>query len=198
MGDDGERTFTGFAGFDRVGRGPLEAVVRSLKARVDAGESPRVVVYDDTTGRVFEVDWRGSADEVVARLAGPPSRPPAEDAERRGPGRPRLGVVAREVSLLPRHWEWLATQPGGASAALRRLVDTARRDSQGRDRERSVREAVHRFLWDLAANLPQFEEVTRALERSEWTRADALVAEWPAGVREHLAALTAPLRSQPA
>ncbi|MFY0534142.1 DUF2239 family protein [Nannocystis pusilla] len=49
-----------------------------------------------------------------------------EPPARTGPGRPKLGVVSREVSLLPRHWEWLERQPSGSR---RRCADSSRRRS---------------------------------------------------------------------
>ena len=103
----------------------------------------------------------------------------------RGPGRPRLGVVAREVTLLPRHWEWLGTQPGGASAALRRLVESARRDGAGKDRVRAAQESAYRFMLAVAGNEPGFEEATRALFAGHAARFGECLAAWPPDVRAH-------------
>ena len=123
----------------------------------------------------MEIDFRGTVDDVVGRLVEVP----------RGPGRPRLGVVAREVTLLPRHWEWLNGQPGGASSALRRLVDEARRTSATRDRVRRAQEAAYRFMVAMAGNEPGFEESTRALFGGNRPRFNELIEAWPADVREH-------------
>ena len=105
--------------------------------------------------------------------------------EKRGRGRPKLGVVAREVTLMPRHWDWLDGQPGGASVALRKLVEAAKRSNQGRDRVRQAQEAVHRFMWAVAGSLPGFEEASRAFYRKEYQRFDEIIASWPPDVREH-------------
>jgi hypothetical protein len=137
-----------------------------------------------------ELDRRGSADDVRRRLeaTGEPT-PPAGGA--RGPGRPKLGVVAREVTLLPRHWEWLGAQPGGASVALRRLVEDARRGSADADRVRRAREAAYRFMSAMAGNEPGFEEATRALFAGDAERYEATTAAWPADVRAHARRLAA-------
>lgn len=183
-------SYTAFAGVRKVATGPLEATVLRAKEHLDAGETEPILVFEDRTGTQLDFDWRGSADDVRRRLAAHPHFAPAASASpRSGPGRPRLGVVSREVSMLPRHWSWLAEQPGGASAALRRLVDEARRRDPATDEARRAREASSRFLWAVAGNLPGFEEATRALFAGDDARLAVLVAAWPADVREHLAAL---------
>ncbi len=115
---------------------------------------------------------RAPTRRVAARLARPR-------------GRPKLGVVAREVTLLPRHWEWLADQPGGASVALRKLVEAARRDHRERDEQRQLQERAYHFMSAMAGDLPGFEEGLRALYASERARFTELIAAWPADVREH-------------
>jgi hypothetical protein len=107
----------------------------------------------------------------------------------RGPGRPKLGVVAREVTLLPRHWEWLARQTGGASVALRKLVEEARRTGEVGHRVRQAQEAAYRFMSVMAGNRPNYEEAIRALFAGEASRFEKLIAEWPADVRRHAARL---------
>lgn len=152
-----------------IARGPRPEVTRAVEQGWP-GDQGAVRVFNDSTGRPADLDlWDASK-------AAPP----------RPRGRPRLGVVAREVTLLPRHWAWLAAQPGGASAALRRLVDSARRESPG-PRER--RDAVYRFLSDIAGDRPGYEEAVRALYRGEIERFRELVAPWPQDVRGYAEAL---------
>src|SRR5690606_37303630 len=115
-----------------------------VKAAVDAGEA--VLTFDAATARVIDLDLRGTIEEAAARLLAPP------EPEKRGPGRPKLGVTAREVTLLPRHWDWLASQPGGASVALRKLVETALKEAEGPDRARRAREAAYRFMTTMAGD----------------------------------------------
>jgi hypothetical protein len=114
---------------------------------------------------------------------------PAEDLsapEPRGRGRPKLGVVAREVTLLPRHWDWLGAQPGGASVALRKLVEEARRASGDRDRSRAARDAAYHFMAVMAGNLARFEEASRALFADDRRRFVELIAGWPGDIRDHI------------
>ncbi len=106
-------------------------------------------------------------------------------ASRNGPGRPKLGVIAREVTLLPRHWQWLSAQPGGASVALRRLVDDARRTHAGSDRRRAAQEAAYRFMTALAGDASGFEQATRALFAADAHRFEEHTSGWPEDVREH-------------
>ena len=142
-------------------------------------------MFNDGTGRPIDFDLRGEDREVAARLAPPETPAPTP----RGRGRPRLGVVAREVALLPRHWEWLSAQPGGASVALRKLVEEARRAGGAKDRERQARDAAYHFMSVMAGNLPNFEEATRALFADDRRRFTALIADWPADIRDHVVKL---------
>ena len=165
-----------FAGPRLLARGPAAEVVAAVKAASDAGET--VLTFDAATGRVVDLDLRGDVGAAVARLT------PAPEVEKRGPGRPKLGVTAREVTLLPRHWDWLAGQPGGASVALRKLVEGALREAEGPDRARKAKEAAYRFITTMAGDRPGYEEATRMLFAGDWTAFDAAVDGWPADVRE--------------
>lgn len=177
---------TAFQGSRRIASGELSNVVRSAKTVVDRAPSSSVLIFDDATSELIEVDFRGTAAEVVRRLASdePHSATPEGEA-RRGPGRPKLGVVAREVTLLPRHWDWLGSQPGGASVALRRLVDEARRANVGTDRIRRSQEAAYRFMSAMAGDRARFEEATRALFASDRSRFESNIKGWPVDIRNH-------------
>jgi hypothetical protein len=180
-------SFTAFSGHHRLASGRLAEVAVAVKI-ASAGEAPPpIVIFDDSTGRAIDLDLRGSHREIVARLT-PPAEPPEADAvaQPRGRGRPKLGVVAREVTLLPRHWEWLGAQPGGASVALRKLVEEARRVHADRDRARAARDAAYHFMSVMAGNLAGFEEATRALFAADRTKFDTLIAGWPDDVRNHI------------
>lgn len=181
--DDGASTYTAFAGPRRIARGTLEETLRKAKKRLDADPALRVLVFEDRSGKQVDFDFRGSADEVVARARPEPELP------RAGPGRPKLGVVSREVSLLPRQWEWLEQQPQGISAALRRLVDEARKREPDEERARRAREAASRVMWGMAGDLPNFEEASRALFAADEERFAQLVRRWPADLRKHLGEL---------
>jgi len=102
-----------------------------------------------------------------------------------------LGVVGREVTLLPRHWEWLNAQPGGASVALRKLVEQARRANAGKDRVRRAQEVAFRFMSAMVGNESGFEEATRALFAGDRQRFEHHSESWPVDLRDYARALAA-------
>ena len=203
-GWDRDTLCTAFEGDRRIAAGPLAAVAAAVRGHMNArrdGSLPPVLIFDDVTARQIEVDFRGSARSVVSRLPKAKASPDRGDegadddddggARSRGPGRPRLGVVGREVTLLPGQWDWLATQPGGASVALRKLVHAAQQASALADRRRASQEAAYRFMVAVAGNRPGFEEATRALFAADAARFTAHTARWPRDVREHARRLAA-------
>lgn len=187
-----EATFTAFLGPRRVASGRLEAVA---EAAVRLGQQGALVIFDDETGRPIELDVRGGATQAVAEYRARTAVPDEAPPRRPGRGRPRLGVVAREVTLLPRHWDWLARQPGGASATLRRLVEEARRAGSTAERAREAQEALYRVMSALAGDAPGFEEASRVLFASDDERFDALIAAWPADVASYISELAAAARA---
>ncbi|WP_321478241.1 DUF2239 family protein [uncultured Paludibaculum sp.] len=182
-----ERACTAFEGNRRIAGGTLTEVALQAKAVLDAGQWAQVLIFDDVTSELIEVDFRGTPEDVLGRLR---ERDPVEETARR-PGRPKLGVVAREVTLLPRHWAWLASQPGGASVALRKLVEQASRANQGRDRQRRAKDSAYRFLSAMAGNLPGFEEATRALFADRPEQLAGILESWPIDIRDHAKKLVA-------
>lgn len=174
---------TAFDNLRLLAAGSTADVAVAMAAATRAGAVGPLLAFDDATGRVVDLDLRGADAEIVARLQ------PPEAA--RGRGRPRLGVVAREVTLLPRHWEWLAAQPGGASVALRRLVDAARAATATSRDVRTKREIAYRVMSALAGDLPGFEEASRALFAGNDTRFAEETAAWPADVRAYVLRLSA-------
>jgi hypothetical protein len=158
-----KQSYTAFCGDQRIAAGTLAEILTAVKAWVEVRGEAGVLYFEDLTGKQVDFNLR---EPMTPRV-----------------GRPRLGVVSREISLLPRHWEWLERQPNGASAALRRLVDQARQTPA--DQERDAREAAGRFLTAMAGNLPGYEEVTRALWQGDRDRMAALMREWPADVRDY-------------
>ena len=186
--------FIAFEGDHCIACGDLRSVARAAKQALDRRAQSAILVFDPNGGPV-DLDFRGSVEDVLARLADMPDPPLAASepvgAMPRGPGRPKLGVVAREVTLLPRHWEWLARQPGGASVALRRLVEEARRTSKDKDRIRHAQETAYRFIAAMGENKPHYEEVARALFAGDAGRFEARTNDWPADVRDHARLLAA-------
>lgn len=177
-----DRPVAAFAGHRLIARGPLGEALAAVHAAVGAGEG--ALVFDLESGRVIDLDLRGDLAGARARLEPPAASAAATAPEKRGPGRPKLGVTAREVTLLPRHWDWLAAQPGGASVALRKLVEGAIKAGEGPDRARRAKETVYRFMTAMAGDLPGYEEAMRMLFAGDWTAFDAAVEGWPEGVRD--------------
>lgn len=190
MGLDPEMRCTAFAGARFLATGTLVEAALAAKAAQDAGDDGLIFIFNEATGRPVDVDLRGPVEAVRGRLA--PVFPADLTPAPAKPGRPKLGVVAREVTLLPRHWEWLASQPGGASVALRKLVDAARHANEGADRVRQAREAAYRFMSTMAGDRPGFEEAARALFAGDRTGLAAHSRDWPADVRTHALRLAEP------
>lgn len=200
---------TAFAGYRRLASGSPLDVALALRVALDEGESATIIVVDDETSRTLELDLRGSVEEIRSRAeAEEAKRAEAESAGETGPkadadpeaegsaeggrrkrGRPKLGVIGREITLLPRHWAWLGEQPGSASVTLRKLVERARRQGLEADRRRHARDAAYRFMSTLAGDLPGFEEASRALFAGEVEQLGREIEEWPEDVRDHTRAL---------
>ena len=194
--------FTAFMGDRRLAAGPLAEVALAVMNAARRPAAPPIIIFDDATGRPLDLDLRGTETEIIARLPQPAPDPETSTddtaaAEPRGRGRPKLGVVAREVTLLPRHWEWLGAQPGGASVALRKLVDEARRASGDADRARGARDAAYHFMSVMAGNLVGFEEASRALFADDRRRFVGLAAGWPDDIRDHVVKLAYSDRGEP-
>ena len=194
------KTYTAFRGQRLLASGALAEIARAIRRAEPDHAQPAVVIFSDTSGRPIDLDLRGTEEEVLARL---PTAAPgqteeeAAPAEPRGRGRPKLGVVAREVTLLPRHWDWLNAQPGGASVALRKLVEQARRTGGDADRARAARDAAYHFMSAMAGNLPRFEEAARALFADDRRRMADLIAGWPDDIRDHVVKLAFGDRAEP-
>jgi hypothetical protein len=171
------KKYTAFVGERVVAAGALEELLPKLKATFDRNRSTLFLIFDDETGAQIDFDLRGTVAEVLARHC---QNPPQT-----GPGRPRLGVIAREITLLPRHWEWLASQPSGASATIRRLIDEARKREPAKIRRQQALQATERFLFAMAGNFPGYEEATRALYQGDNKRFAELIAPWPKDVRDY-------------
>lgn len=193
------KAFTAFLGSERITSGSLSQVALALRSRLKNRSNLIPLVFDDDTGSPVELDLRGSSAEVAARYVDKSFSEQSASSEERpatpSRGRPRLGVIAREVTLLPEHWEWLALQPGGASVALRKLVHEARQANAARDQQRRTHERAYRVMAALAGDLPGFEEASRALFAGELDRMAALAHAWPVDMRDYIVRLatTAPM-----
>lgn len=178
-------TCSAFLGMQRIAQGGYEHTAQVLTA-MDLSQGGGLLVFDDATGALVDFPW--PPGYVPAQPPAPAPSAPAEKAVAApaSVGRPRLGVVAREVTLLPRHWEWLASQRGGASAALRRLVEEARKTHAEHDVQRQAKERAYRFMSAIGGGLPGFEEASRALFAHDGGAFSERIQGWPADVRAHL------------
>jgi hypothetical protein len=183
-------TYTAFLDGRRLATGPLHEVAVAVLRSQQAQPEGHPLVFSNASGQSADLDLRGGEDAVAARYT--VAAPPEASHAPKGRGRPRLGVVAREVTLLPEHWEWLAAQPGGASVALRKLVHEARRSSGDRDRTRQARERAYHAMSTLAGHLAGFEEASRALFAGDHERLVAQMAAWPEDVQAYVKQLAEP------
>lgn len=199
MSDPSLKICTAFVGHRLLCTASLAEV--AVAVRQSTGVADAVLVFDDATGRVIDLDLRGSEAEILDRMSRHPAideggdhskadvvSDPRGSDEAQSPktrGRPKLGVVAREVTLLPRQWEWLTSQPGGASATLRRLVEEARKTMSPRQRRRAAQEAAYQFMQAIAGDLPGYEEATRALFADDRPSLEHRIAAWPEDIRAY-------------
>ena len=169
-----EPKFTVFLGNRCLLTAPLRETLILTKVRFDRDPGENTLIFEDRTGRQVDFDLRGPLVQVLARAT--------PEVIKAGPGRPKLGVVSREISLMPRHWEWLEQQPNGISAAVRRLVEEAR----------IARENTYRFMSAVAGDLPSFEEAARALFAKDHEHFAEIIAGWPVDIRTQLLRLLQP------
>ncbi|SKB01722.1 hypothetical protein SAMN02745166_03444 [Prosthecobacter debontii] len=189
---------TAFTNHRRLTSGPLDEVVRSAKAHLETQSNDgemEILIFRDATGEQVDVDLRGALPQLLQHLpvlaALPDDEEVPENTAPTGPGRPKLGVTAREVTLLPRHWAWLNEQPGGASVTLRKLVEEAKRASHTRDQVRRAEEATYRFMAAMGGNLPHFEAASRALFAHQRPALEQALADWPVDIRDYTLQLAA-------
>lgn len=180
-------TYTSFHGQQRIASGSLQDNALAVKTALESKTNLPILTFDDATGKIIDIDTRGSDEEISARFAqaGANEKLSTEVIAPKSSGRPKLGVVAKEITLLPRHWEWLSTQPGGASATLRKLVETAQRNGSEKDRRRRAQDRAYQFMFAIAGDLPGFEEISRALFADDLPKVKTLLAAWPVDIRQH-------------
>lgn len=184
-----ERHCAAFAGKKLIASGDLADVARCAKSFIDIEPASTILIFDDNS-ELVEIDFRGTVDDVAQRIheAQQKLQSQQQDAnsQKAGPGRPKLGVVSKEVTLLPRHWEWLATQSGGASVTIRKLVDAARKRDELPNREERAREITYKFMSAMAGDEVNFEEASRALFAGDEKRLGELIQAWPEDLRNHI------------
>jgi hypothetical protein len=191
-----ENQYIAFSGMKKIASGDLLNLAAKVKKHLSENDqADNVLIFNSLTSAPVEINFRGTEASVLKRLrdqleaAAPGDE---ENGPHAGPGRPKLGVVSREISLLPRHWEWLATQPGGASAVLRKLVEHAKVATADKDKVRLAQDRAYKFMHALGGDLEHYEEALRALYAKNRSLFETLIAKWPKDVRQHVLHLAAP------
>lgn len=181
-------SYTAFENSQRIAHGDLESIALSVKKRLKINREARVLIFSDSTGKQVDLDLSGSDKDVLERLK---MYSQQSSTARTGAGRPKLGVIAREISLLPQHWEWLTNQEGGASATLRKLIDDKIKfNSSEKEIIKKSQEVTYKFLSAIAGDLPQFEEAIRYLYRKDKKKFIDLIDTWPPDIVQHALTLS--------
>ena len=188
---DTQETYTAFEGTTRLFRGTFEEVVLKVKERLGRAENSSILIFSDNTGTTMDFNFHGNARDVRKRLEIFVSKRSCGPLP--GPGRPKLGVISREVTLLPRHWEWLANQSGGASATLRKLIEDAKKKSSAHTSVKQVQERVYRFMSVIGGDMKGYEEALRALYKADRAKFLWHIQDWPADVRTHVVDMAKPI-----
>ena len=182
-----DKLYSSFTGYRHIASGPLRTVLKETKTFYDSTQTPdernashhpeNLLFFHHGDGRQLDFDLSGSLEDVLSRIQTREPSPVDETPDKPGKGRPRLGVVSKEVTLLPRHWEWLSRQPASASATLRRLVSEA--SSRENTSSKAKAERLGTILWTLAGNLEGFEEASRCLHRLDFEGLFGFSDKWP-------------------
>ena len=179
-----DRHYTAFADSRKIASGDILDVAAKVKKLLKNESKAQILIFDDVTSVQVDVDFRGTSEAVTKRLENIFEKE-SEGEKKSGPGRPKLGVTAKEVTLLPDHWEWLAHQPGGASVTLRRLVEEAKKKNFAKDQLRFAQESTYKFMTVMGGDLPHYEEALRALYANDAKKFDKLIGEWPKDIQDH-------------
>lgn len=182
-----DRKYIAFADGKKIASGAIIAVASKAKKTLKANPKSQILIFDDLTSQQIEIDFRGTLETVQQRLEEVFAKNNIKPIV--GPGRPRLGVIAKEVTLLPEHWDWLGRQPGGASVTLRKMIEEAKKKNQGKDLVRQRQEAVYKFMTVMAGDLKNYEEALRALYAGDPQKFAQLISDWPKDIQKHTTTL---------
>jgi hypothetical protein len=181
-------TLFAFDGPQRIASGKAADLASKVSAYLQERPQAQPLIFNADTGKQVDLDLRGSLADIRTRA----NTSNEASGAKAGKGRPKLGVVAKEVTLLPRHWDWLAAQPGGASVTLRKLVERASKDPDAPEQKQARAAAAYHFMHAVAGNLPGFEEVSRQLFAGDLAGVEAAVAAWPGDIGSQVLALARP------
>lgn len=176
-----------FSGDIKISSGPILKVAEATKKHLIKKPNSDIQIFDHDTGQFLEVDFRGSLSQVVERMK---KSFIIETEKIRGPGRPKLGVVSKEITLLPKHWDWLNLQANGASGSIRKLIDEAMKRNVAKDELKRSQNSVYKFMTIMAGNYPLYEEALRAFYANDNAKFKYIITNWPKDVRDHLLKMT--------
>ncbi len=184
-------TYTAFEGNSQLVHGSLSDVVIKIKKRLGKEGNSSILIFSDSTGKTIDFNFQGNERDIQKRLEIFVSEEVPIDNS--GPGRPKLGVISREVSLLPRHWEWLATQTGGASSILRNLVEEAKKKSANGNHSKQAQERTYKFMSAIAGDFEGYEEALRALYKKDKKNFLVQIQTWPRDIIKYLIEISGPV-----
>ena len=176
------RTCTAFIDSKKIASGDLKEVATRVKKHLQSHAHSNLLIFDDLTSQPIELDLRGTLEATLKRIE---ALTPSEEEKKTGPGRPKLGVISKEVTLLPQQWDWLASQPGGASVTLRKLIEDARKKNFAKDQIRQAQDAAYKFMTVMAGDLQDYEEALRAFYAKDHEKFKLMIKSWPKDVRDH-------------
>jgi len=169
-----------------IAEGAFGEVLQLVKNHIKQNDTGNILFFNGSDGRQIDIDLQSGAGESGngSKAAAAESGSNQAIPTKKPRGRPKLGVVGREVTLLPRHWQWLDKQRGGASARLRRLIDQERKATAGDDMIRESQDSANRFMYAMAGDIAGFEEAVRALYARDKAGFDQETAAWPVDIRD--------------
>lgn len=182
-------TYTAFDNTSIIAHGSLRDVILKTKKILGKSENSSFLIFSDSTGKTIDFNFQGTEKEILKRLEIFVSNSD-EKIELARPGRPKLGVISREISLLPRHWEWLATQSSGASSSIRNLIEDAIKKSTSKVSLKQQQEKVYRVMTTLAGDLDGYEEAIRSLYKRDRESFIKFTKGWSKDLRSYLEKLT--------
>lgn len=166
--------YTAFRGDTRIITDSLFNVALALQKQSEMN----VLVFNDQTGQQIDLDLSGSEDDLKQRYT--------EVEYVKKVGRPKLGVISREITLQQKHWNWLDQQSSSASAVIRKLIDKELNDPSSESNIMLAKQAIDHFMLAMLGNMPNYEEATRALYQGNKSHFLALIHNYPKDLKVYL------------
>ena len=181
-------TFSAYGPTSCIGQGELTDVALAAHRFLRTHPDQSALILQDSTCQIIDLDLSGDEALLERKANHYPIRSQAPVPDSKDP-------ITGEITLLPRHWQWLAEQGGNASATLRRLIDEARRDpKQKADNEcRRRQQLTYRFCQALCGDFQGYEDALRALYAADKDSFKTHISTWPADFALRAEALAEPI-----